>query len=49
MALRSKLPDAGVTIFTVMSKLDQDTGAINKDSLTYREVLPKLYYALFRA
>ena len=29
MALRSKLPDVGVTIFTVMSKLAQDTGAIN--------------------
>ncbi|MGE0393941.1 MAG: methionine aminotransferase [Vicinamibacterales bacterium] len=29
MALVSKLPSAGVTIFTVMSKLAADTGAIN--------------------
>ena len=28
-AIKSKLPDVGTTIFTVMSQLAADTGAIN--------------------
>ena len=49
MQLKSKLPDVGITIFTVMSKLAADTGAINlsqgfPDFDVYPELVDRVYH-----
>jgi len=50
LALRSKLPDIGVTIFTVMSKLAADCGAINlSQGFPDFQADPSLFEATLRA